>query len=149
MKHCQNRIIFTNITLMHKFTNYNSTLIQSQTNACRSARGSVGLMGEKNTVHLLKKFQMTVCQYTICTAADCSNLQNRRLMWNWATYFLPGLQIDQLMISQRESFTHAPLWNFQMPSYDYPADDALVYKQTLMLTLWRRILKYISRQQSS
>lgn len=89
---------------MHKLTNYNSLLIQSQTNACRSPRGSVSLMGEKNTTHLLKKFQMTMCQYTICTAADCINLQNRRLMWNWATAFLPGPQIDWLMFSLSLTF---------------------------------------------
>lgn len=91
--------IFTEIILMHKNINYNSMLIQSQRNACRSARGSAGLMEEKNTSHLLKKFQMTGCQYTICTAADCSNLQNRRLMWNWAMNFHPGPQIDWLMLS--------------------------------------------------
>lgn len=101
--------IFTKIILMHKPSNYNSTPIH--TNACRSARESAGLMWERNTRHLLKKFQLTVCQCTICRAADCRKLQNRRLIWKWATSFLPGPQIYWLMFSHKESFNHTPLWN--------------------------------------
>ncbi len=101
------------------FYSINYWLVESQRNACGSVCGSAALMGEKNTVHLLKKFQMTVCQYTICTAADCSNLQNRRLMWNWATSFLPGPQIDWPLFSRGDFFSDTPLWNLQMPSCHY------------------------------
>lgn len=119
---------------MHKLNNYNSMLIQRQTNACRSSHESVSLMGEKNTAHLLKKFQMTMCQYTICTAADCTNLQNRRLMWNWATSFLPGPQIDWLMYSLSLTF---PSEISRCLLIIIWANYTLVRKQTFV---WRQIV---------
>lgn len=34
---------------------------------------------EDNTVHLLKKFPVSVCQCAICTAADCSSLKEQKV----------------------------------------------------------------------
>lgn len=91
---------------MHTLTNYNSKVIQSQTDACRSARGTVGLMGEKNTVHLLKKFQMTVCQNTICTAADLQQPTKQKVNVELGHVF-PSRSANRLADVQSQGLCHS------------------------------------------